>query len=106
MGKSKMIAVLFMIVTAFALSFGLAGRAEAHAKLVSAEPAANQMAMPAPSELHLKFSEGVEIDFTKVELIGPDGKPRKIGPVKVGSPDQSTIIVPILEPLADGKYTV
>jgi len=40
---------------ALLLSLGLASPAFAHAHLVSATPAVNSMAMPAPTELRLKI---------------------------------------------------
>jgi methionine-rich copper-binding protein CopC len=82
------------------------GQVFAHAKLVSASPAQDQMAMPPPTELRLKFSEAVEPKFTKVKVTGPDGKVVKTGAVKVDPADKTTIIVPLSGPLPDGKYTV
>jgi methionine-rich copper-binding protein CopC len=64
------------------------------------------MAMPPPTELRLKFSEAVELKFTKVEVIGPDGKVIKTGPVKIDPADKTAVIVPLADPLPDGKYTV
>jgi copper resistance protein C len=88
------------------LLLGSTGQGFAHAKLVSATPAQDQMAMPPPTELRLKFSEPVEPKFTKVKVIGPDGKAIKTGAVKVDQADKTTVIVPFTGPLSDGKYTV
>jgi copper resistance protein C len=88
------------------LLLGSTGEGSAHARLVSASPAQDQMAMPPPTELRLKFSEAIEPKFTKVKLTGPDGKVIKTGPVRVDAADKTTIIVPFTAPLPDGKYTV
>jgi copper resistance protein C len=40
---------------------GSTGQVLAHAKLVSASPAQDQMAMPPPTELRLKFSEAMPL---------------------------------------------
>ena len=85
---------------------GSTGQVLAHAKLVSASPAQDQMAMPPPTELRLKFSEAIELKFTRVKVTGPDGKVIKTGPVKLDPADKTTLIVPLADPLSDGKYTV
>jgi methionine-rich copper-binding protein CopC len=65
------------------LLLGSTGEGSAHARLVSASPAQDQMAMPPPTELRLKFSEAIGPKFTQVKLTGPDGKVVKTGPVRV-----------------------
>jgi methionine-rich copper-binding protein CopC len=80
------------------------GQAFSHAHLVSSVPEANDMAMPSPTELRLKFSEGIELKFTKVQLTGPDKKTVETGPAKLE--DRSTLIVPLIGKLPDGTYTV
>jgi methionine-rich copper-binding protein CopC len=88
------------------LSLTLAGPAFAHAKLVSAVPAANAMAMPAPTELRLKFSEGIELKFTKVKVTGPDKKVIETGPPALDANDKTVLVVPLKATLPDGNYTV
>jgi methionine-rich copper-binding protein CopC len=92
--------------TALSLSLGLPATALAHANLVSATPAAKSMAMPPPTELRLKFSEGIEIKFTKVKVTGPDKKAVETGTAKLDPSDNTVLIVPLSGPLPDGKYTV
>lgn len=88
------------------LALGLASPALAHARLVLASPAENAAVAPAPTELRLKFSEAVELKFTKVKLTGPQMKVIETGPARLAPDDDSLIIVPIAAPLAGGKYTV
>jgi methionine-rich copper-binding protein CopC len=88
------------------LSLGLPGQADAHARLVTATPAANAMAMPAPTELRLKFSEGLELKFAKVTVTGPDKRAVATGPAKLAPDDETALIVPLPAPLAEGKYEV
>jgi copper resistance protein C len=85
---------------------GSTGQVLAHAKLVSASPAQDEMTMPPPTELRLKFSEAIELKFTRVKVTGPDGKVIKTGPVKLDPADKTTLIVPLADPVSDGKYTV
>ncbi len=96
----------WIVLTLSLLSFFQVQLALAHAKLVSASPAANEMAMPPPSELRLKFSEGIEIKFAKVKLTGPDKKEVKTGTPKLDEGDKTTLIIPLAAPLVDGNYTV
>jgi hypothetical protein len=57
------------MICAVSLSMAFVNNAHAHAKLVSAVPAAGSMA-PVPTELKLKFSERLELKFSGVEVIG------------------------------------
>jgi hypothetical protein len=54
-------------------------------------PAVNGMAMPPPTELRLKFSEGIEIKFTKVKVIGPDKGTIEAGALKL-DPNDNTVV--------------
>ena len=87
---------------AFALS---ATTAFAHAQLEKATPAVGSAVSP-PSEIRLEFSEGVELKFTKVTLIGPGGAAAPLGPAATASGNQAVLIVPISKPLSAGVYTV
>jgi methionine-rich copper-binding protein CopC len=95
-----------VVLTLALLSFFQVPMALAHAKLVSTSPAANEMAMPPPSELRLKFSEAIELKFAKVKLIGPDKVEMKTGTPKLDEGDKTTLIIPLVTPLVDGNYTV
>ncbi len=64
------------------------------------------MTIPSPIELRLKFSEGIEIKFTKVKVIGPGKGTIEIGALKLDPKDNTVVIVPLMSPLPDGKYTV
>jgi methionine-rich copper-binding protein CopC len=88
------------------LCLGAGGQALAHAKLVAARPAEGQTATPPPSELKLKFSEAVEVKFAQVTVIGPDSKAVKTGALALDPSDETTLIVPLAAPLADGRYMV
>ena len=97
---------LHIPAAALLVSLGPPATALAHAELVSATPAAKSMAMPPPTELRLKFSEGIEIKFTKVKVTGPDKKAVETGPAKLDPSDNTVVIVPLAAALPDGKYTV
>jgi copper resistance protein C len=89
-----------------ALSLAFAGEALAHAHLKSATPATDGTVKVSPTELDLKFSEGLNIKFTGVKLIGADKKEIPTGDAKLGTSDDTMLIVPIAGTLAPGAYSV
>ena len=106
MSYRKAFSAPLLALTLAAASLGLTGQAFAHAYLLSSTPAANDMAMPPSIELRLKFSEGLELEFTKVKLTGADNVVVKTGPAQLDPKDNTLLIVPLMAPLADGKYKV
>ena len=95
-----------LLAGSLVLGFAWSGQALAHAHLLSSTPASGGTAMPAPTELKLKFSEGLEIRFTGVAVSGPDKKAVKTGAAKLDPKDNTLLIVPLIAPLPDGKYTI
>lgn len=80
--------------------------AEAHAHLVSSEPAENKTAMPSPAVLKLKFSEELNIKFSSVEVLGPDKKNVEVASEALDPKDSKILIVTLKTALPNGKYTV
>jgi methionine-rich copper-binding protein CopC len=103
---SRLRSIYGRLTVSLLLSLALPAVALAHAKLISATPAANGTAMPAPTELRLKFSKAIEIRFTKVKVTGPGEKAIETGAAKLDPADNTVLIVPLTSPLPDGKYTV
>ena len=62
--------------------------------------------MPAPTELTLRFSEGLELNLSKVVVTGPDKKEVKTGAAHLDPKDDKVLIVPLPASLPDGTYTV
>jgi methionine-rich copper-binding protein CopC len=85
---------------------GLAPQAAlAHAMLLRAEPAVGASVSPAPSQIVLHFSEGVEPLFTTVEVLDAAGTRVDSGAPHTAAGDQKTLLVG-LKPLPAGNYTV
>jgi len=85
----------------------LPGLALAHGHLKSAEPAPDSTG-PAPKQLSLSFSEGVEVALSQVQLQRLDGQASTAittGKVISGR-DERTLDVPLEAPLASGRYQV
>lgn len=105
MARSNFFASSLFLACSLAAT-GFAGAASAHAKLVSETPAADSMAMPAPTELKLKFSEGIELKFTGVKVVGAKKDAVATGLAALDPKDNTTLVVPFKSALPDGKYTV
>ena len=95
------------LLTSGSLIIGLVltGHASAHAHLKSAIPPINGTAA-APAELDLMFSEGLNLKFTGVKVMGPDKKAVATGAAALGAGGDTTLVVPVSAPLAPGAYTV
>lgn len=88
------------------LAFALAATAAlAHAQLEKAIPAVGGSVAP-PSEIRLKFSEGVEPRFSGVALTAAGGAAQPLGKPRVDPADDSVLIVKIGKTLPPGVYTV
>ncbi|MFJ6324931.1 MULTISPECIES: copper homeostasis periplasmic binding protein CopC [unclassified Rhizobium] len=94
-----------LVLATFAVSLALAGQALAHAHLKTSAPAADSAVKQAPSELDLTFTESLNLKFSGVTVTGPDKKAVKTGTSSLMDADK-TLMVPVSDKLAPGKYTV
>jgi methionine-rich copper-binding protein CopC len=78
----------------------------AHAMLVTAVPADQASASPAPKELRLTFSEGIELAFSTVDVTGPDDAVVEEGTLSLDPANGKALVVPLAAPLASGAYEV
>lgn len=79
---------------------------QAHAELVNALPAQEDVITAPPEELRLSFTEGVELAFSDVSVIGANGAEIEIGDLSLDPEDNKTLIVPIEAGLVSGTYRV
>lgn len=77
-----------MLIAAIALAG--AGAAQAHARLVSASPAAGSVG-PSPAQIRLTFSEALEPKFSGFDLEGADSA--KIGIAVAPDPKDAKVLV-------------
>ena len=98
----KMMQRVALAVVAFALA---ATAAQAHARLVKATPGVGAT-VASPTEIRLKFSEGVEPRFSKIVLTTADGVAIELGAANTESGNASVFAAPIAKPLPPGAYTV
>ena len=85
-------------------SLGIAGQAFAHAHLKSSVPA-DKAAVVAPGELDLTFTEGLNLKFSGITVLGPKKEEIKLGDGMLMD-DGKTLMVPVSDKLAPGAYTV
>jgi len=82
------------------------GDAWAHGALRSSVPAAGSHLDRVPHEIRLTFNENAERAFTRITLIGADGKTVPTGPVTIPSDSPRVAFATIGAHLAPGIYTV
>jgi len=78
--------------------------AQAHADLVSSDPAGGATLPTAPTELRLTYSEAPDPSLSAVQLLTSGASLVPTGPQQVAQ--QTTLVVPITDPLPEGTYTV
>lgn len=78
----------------------------AHAHLQGQYPAADAEVAAAPQALTLNFSEGIEPNFSGVQVTGAQQQIIRTGSAKRNENDKKQLIVPLEQPLTPGVYTV
>jgi methionine-rich copper-binding protein CopC len=104
--KESMMNRLNTLAVGVLLSLSVVTQAFAHAHLQTAVPMPNGEASVAPDALRLKFSEGLELAFTGLTLKAPDATMVPLGQSTLAAGDDATLIVPVTQHLAAGKYVV
>lgn len=96
--KLSAVAVLFL-----GMSFQ---QAFAHAHLKDQLPAEGAALEQAPEAITLNFSEGIEVNFTKVNVTDENKQTIKTGKAALDPSDNTKVIIPVESKLAAGKYDV
>jgi methionine-rich copper-binding protein CopC len=95
-----------LTLLASCLALLAAGQAQAHARLLSAAPAAGGETRGSPAELRLTFSEGVIAKLSGAVVKDASGKPAGAGAASSAPGDRKKLIVPLAGALSPGVYTV
>jgi copper transport protein len=93
-----------LVVAACALGMG-AAPALAHASLSRSFPSPGAVLAQAPGEIRLWFTEPVELAFSRITLLTPDGARLPLEDTALAPEDPHQLYAP-LPPLPDGVYTV
>ncbi|MEI6001163.1 copper homeostasis periplasmic binding protein CopC [Paraburkholderia bengalensis] len=91
-------------LAASGVSLAVASNALAHANPTLREPAPNAE-VAAPASVTIRFSEPLEPAFSKIALVGADGKQAASTASTVDAADHNTMHL-ALSTLAPGRYTV
>ncbi len=91
-----------LLAAIFAWPSVMAGPAWAHARLLTALPAARSVVADTPTEIALTFNEAVKLIVLKV--VDKDGK--EIPGLGAALTDGATLRIPVAGPWAPGHYTV
>jgi len=75
----------------------------AHAEFKASTPVANSVGAP-PTSVTITFSEDISLKFSGATITGPEKATVKTGLASLG--DSATLVVPIIDALKPGKYTV
>lgn len=80
--------------------------AAAHQRLLHTSPESGAVLHIAPSELRLAFNEALELAFSEVDLIGPEGVAVALGAARIAPDSAGVLVLPIRGELHAGQYTV
>ncbi|MFS2114772.1 copper homeostasis periplasmic binding protein CopC [Herbaspirillum frisingense] len=96
-----------LLPLALLASLAFTSSAWAHAHLKSAAPADQAVvaAAAAPADLTLVFTEGLNLNFSGLKLLGPEQQEIKLGQAMLMDQGKS-LMVPVPSHLGAGKYTV
>jgi len=75
----------------------------AHAYPASSAPVDGATVSSPPREMVIRFTEGVETEFSRIEVKSAGGEPVSLGKVRRVAPDTLAVT---LKPLGPGAYTV
>jgi methionine-rich copper-binding protein CopC len=94
-----------LLVATLSTTCLLSSGAWAHGHLQSQTPAADGT-VAAPEKIELVFSEGIEAQFSQIDVTTATGQPVAAQPLKVTSDDRKTLVLELNAPLAAGNYKV
>ena len=97
LGVGALVAVLAVLA--------VPGRADAHAELVSTEPAASEQLATAPDEVVLHFTEGVDLSDDALEVLDANANRLDVGEPEHPDGDRTAVSVSLPD-LDDGAYVV
>ena len=94
-----------LAIAAIALPALFSSAAQAHTRLESSSPKANEVVAAAPREIRLQFSEPLELPFSKVKLVGPKGAAIAPAKIDIDKTNQKTLVAS-MPALGSGQYRV
>ena len=100
--RARLVLAVCAALTALAL---VATPAGAHANLVRAAPSPGTAVDPAPPVVYAEFSEAIDLGYSRLEVLDPNGQSVTTGPTEADPTSSVAMLVPVAD-LADGTYVV
>lgn len=77
-----------------------------HARLLKSQPATHDTLTAPPASIRLWFSEPVELDVSRIRLVGPAGTLIALGKTSRIANERAAMMVTVPQPLKPGTYSV
>lgn len=78
----------------------------AHAHLLAADPAEKSTVTASPAAITLRFSEEIELKFSKATVSGPGNAAVKTGEATHGKGGNDILEIPVVDTLSPGAYSI
>jgi copper transport protein len=104
--KTKLFAILTVVVISLVITIPNIPSSYAHAFVVKSDPAPSQSLSTPPDKVNVYFSDPVDIKYSQLKVLDSDGKQIQSGDQQYINSDQSTLSVSLPPNLRDGIYTV
>lgn len=103
----RLIAGVFVAALLAIFGFVNTPAAQAHSVLFHSDPVAGDRLSEPPTAITLWFTRSIDLDSSRVTIVGTDGATRATGPLEqIGTAKNPAIRVPLVDDLPRGGYTV
>src|SRR5215216_7911362 len=105
---SQIICIFLIVAISFLLFLLVPNipKSYAHAFVIDSNPSPSQTLKSAPTKVQVHLSEPVDLKFSKITVIGPDGKQVDNKDIQYINGDQTALTVSLPPAIKDGVYTV
>jgi copper transport protein len=98
--------IMIVSIIAVLFAFGLPQQSFAHPAYLDSSPRAFQSVSVSPREVNVFFSEPIELGYSKISVLGPDGSRVDLNDPHAVQGDTASIGVSMQPSLPEGEYTV
>jgi copper transport protein len=102
--SSIMVVAVFSILMSISLPY--IPESYAHAFVINSNPSSSQTLKSPPTKVEVYLSEPVDLRYSKLNVIGPDGKQIDNKNVQYSNGDEAALSVTLSPDIKDGIYTV
>src|SRR5215211_6879197 len=102
--SSIIVVAVFSILMSISLPY--IPESYAHAFIINSNPSSSQTLKSPPTKVEVYLSEPVDLRYSKLNVIGPDGKQIDNKNVQYANGDEAALSVTLSPDIKDGLYTV